>query len=674
MLLADYKIDVEKNDGMKSMREGIVLKGTYRIIKPIGAGGLGEVYLAYHENLRTYVVVKRVKDSHASLMNSRIEVDILKGLHHSYLPQVYDFLELPDGIFTVMEYISGHDLKYYMDRNYQFSLNQLCRWFRQLCEVLRYLHSRSPQILHCDIKPGNIMINEEGEVCLIDFNISLDGENNKELVGLSSYYASPEQYQKAEYKRRGMTEERIRLEPTSDIYSLGSVFYHLISGIRPNAQREDYIPLKVLLKGITIPTGFLAEVCSEELINIVDHCMEKNPRRRFQSADDLLDAFNHWEKWTNQARKRKVYRAVGGTVVVCVLAVTLCTGYVYHEIGRKQEFTEKYEEYLEAADQWMISPDDDNAFLIQKNAISLLNHKEYQMYLERDIEKKVNLLYGAACTSLAVEDYEDAVIYLEEIVRYDSDYWVYYRDLAVARFHLNQWTLSESAVETARNLGMDDNQKQYVDAEIAYAREDYENAYLYAVEGVKSTDSIVAVRCVNMAVHSAREMKNYRACIDVVNQYMDSQSIMEKDRVSREFWIRVKGNLCLEAVQSGEKDYLNDAISCYEELCQEENSGLDDQFCLESAYEYAGRYKEAETLLKDMLSEYGEQYKVYMKLAFLCVKQENEKKKEQRDYHTLEYYYKKLEELSEKNQGDEELEMVQLKQIIHELKMQGWIS
>ena len=207
------------------MREGIILNGTYRIIKPIGVGGLGEVYLAYHENLRTYVVVKRVKDSHASLMNSRIEVDILKGLHHSYLPQVYDFLELPDGIFTVMEYIAGHDLKYYMDRNYQFSLNQLCLWFRQLCEVLKYLHSRSPQILHCDIKPGNIMINEEGEVCLIDFNISLDGENNKELVGLSSHYASPEQYQKAEYKRRGMTEERIRLEPTSDIYSLGTVFY-----------------------------------------------------------------------------------------------------------------------------------------------------------------------------------------------------------------------------------------------------------------------------------------------------------------------------------------------------------------------------------------------------------------------------------------------------------------
>ena len=78
--------------------------------------------------------------------------------------------------------------------------------------------------------------------------------------------------------------------------------------------------------------------------------------------------------------------------------------------------------------------------------------------------------------------------------------------------------------------------------------------------------------------------------------------------------------------------------------------------------------------MKDMLSEYGEQYKVYMKLAFLCVKQENEKKKDQRDYHTLEYYYKKLEDLYEKNQGDEELEMIQLKRIIHELKMQGWIS
>ena len=656
------------------MREGMILNGTYRILHPIGAGGVGDVYLAYHENLRNYVVVKRIKDSHTSLMNSRIEVDILKGLHHSCLPQVYDFLELPDGIFTVMEYISGHDLKYYMDQGCQFSMEQICYWFRQLCEVLRYLHSRNPQILHCDIKPGNIMINEEGEVCLIDFNISLDGENNKELVGLSSFYASPEQFQKAEYKMRGMGEERIRLEPTSDIYSLGAVFYHLISGIRPNARREDYIPLKELLKGMKVPTGFLEQPCNEEMMNIIDRCMEKNPRRRFQSADALIDAFNHWERWTNQARKRRVYGAIGGTTTVCVLAMTLCAGYVYREQKRQQEFTDKYEAFLETEDQWALSQNAEEAFSIRRSAVSLLNHKEYDKYLSRDTDKKVNLLYGAAAASLAAADYEAAVTYLEEILHYDHENWVYYRDLAVARFYLEQWTLSERALESAINLGMDISQKQYVEAEIAYAREDYENACLYAMEGARSNDQEVAVRCVNMAMDAAEAMGNYSDCIDFVDQYMNAQNISENGSGTDEFWIRVKGNLCMEAVQNGEETYLEDAILCYEALCREKMAALDDFLCLESAYEYAARYKEAEKLLKDVLSEYGEQYEVYMKLALLCVKQENEKEKSQRDYHTLETYYNKAKKLYEKDEEQENLEMVQLERIVKELKTQGWLS
>ena len=108
-----------------------------------------------------------------------------------YLPQVYDFVQIGTDVFTVMDYIPGHDLKYYLDRGQQFDEKQILIWLNQLLEVLEYLHTRSPKIIHCDIKPANIMITEEGNVCLIDFNISLDGENNKELVGLSTQFASP---------------------------------------------------------------------------------------------------------------------------------------------------------------------------------------------------------------------------------------------------------------------------------------------------------------------------------------------------------------------------------------------------------------------------------------------------------------------------------------------------
>ena len=84
----------------------------YTIIRHLGKGGIGEIYLAYHENLQKQVIVKKVKDHCVDIMDSRIEVDILKNLHHRYLPQVYDFIQINGGIYTVMDYIPGHDLLY----------------------------------------------------------------------------------------------------------------------------------------------------------------------------------------------------------------------------------------------------------------------------------------------------------------------------------------------------------------------------------------------------------------------------------------------------------------------------------------------------------------------------------------------------------------------------------
>lgn len=218
------------------MNNGTILNNTYQIIKSIGSGGVGIIYLGYHLNLQKHVVIKKVKDHCSGLMNNRIEVDILKSLHHTYLPQVYDFLEIDDGIFTVMDYISGHDLMYYLESGYQFPEEQIVLWMKQLCEVLAYLRSRKPPIIHCDIKPGNIMITDEGNICLIDFNISLDGENNKDLVGLSGLYASPEQVKKAEYKMRYGSGDKVKMDQRTDIFSLGAVFYYIMTGIKPNVR------------------------------------------------------------------------------------------------------------------------------------------------------------------------------------------------------------------------------------------------------------------------------------------------------------------------------------------------------------------------------------------------------------------------------------------------------
>ena len=123
------------------IQSGMVLDGIYRIIQEIGQGGTGIIYLAEHLRLHKKVVVKKIKDHFVGQVNGRAEVDILKRLHHSYLPQVYDFLVIGDSIYTVMEYIEGRDLQYYLDGKYTFPEESIRKWLLQLAQVLGYLHS-----------------------------------------------------------------------------------------------------------------------------------------------------------------------------------------------------------------------------------------------------------------------------------------------------------------------------------------------------------------------------------------------------------------------------------------------------------------------------------------------------------------------------------------------------
>ena len=155
------------------INNGDVINGTYQILDRIGSGGMGVIYLAYHLNLQKYVVIKRIKDNFVGRIEARGEVDIMKNLSHSYLPHIYDFIQLGTEIYTVMSYIEGYDFSYYVKNNYRFSEEQITKWLSQCLEVLEYLHTRTPAIIHRDIKPGNIMLDNEENICLIDFNISL---------------------------------------------------------------------------------------------------------------------------------------------------------------------------------------------------------------------------------------------------------------------------------------------------------------------------------------------------------------------------------------------------------------------------------------------------------------------------------------------------------------------
>ena len=218
---------------------------TYKIVRKLGEGGGGIVYLAYHTRLQKQVVLKEIKNSH-KIKNCRREVDILKGLHHTYLPEVYDFIEIDGHLYTVMSYIPGKSFQQLVQEGHRFKQSQLRRWGMQLCSALDYLHNQKPPIIHSDIKPANIMLTPQGNICLIDFNISffLDGTA---IVGYTHGYSSPEQKSIAFHENI----EGIVVDDKTDIYSVGAVFYYLITGEKINYENNDLINRELLEKKVS---------------------------------------------------------------------------------------------------------------------------------------------------------------------------------------------------------------------------------------------------------------------------------------------------------------------------------------------------------------------------------------------------------------------------------------
>lgn len=306
----------------------------YEIEQEIGSGGGGIVYLGYHTRLNKKIVLKEDKRSLSvgeDLL--RREVDTLKNLSHTYIPQVYDFIEENGYIYTVMDYIEGESFDKLLEKGERFSQSQVIQWACQLLEALSYLHQYPPHgILHADIKPANIMLTPQNDIKLIDFNIALAlGEEGAVAVGRSFGYASPEHYglrwsystssfttdseteRKTEITTEGKKESKKSttdskknsklLDARSDIYSMGATLYHILTGKRP---------AKNVFEVESISEAFV----SEAVIDIIKKAMAPNPEERFQTAEEMLYAFRHLRE--NDERTIKYRKTVKRTIVFLV--------------------------------------------------------------------------------------------------------------------------------------------------------------------------------------------------------------------------------------------------------------------------------------------------------------------------------------------------------------------
>lgn len=250
------------------MKSRKVFEGKYRIIKVLGQGGMGKVYLAENIRLGTLWAIKEIPKKPGGEANLPVEPDILRKLSHPALPRVFDVLEDADSVYIIFDYIEGTGLDKKLAEAGRFPEEIVLDWASQLCDVLSYLHSFKPNpIIYRDMKPSNIILTPDGRIKLIDFGIAREYkeglDSDTTYIGTRGY-AAPEQY------GCGQT------EVASDIYSLGVTLHHLLTGKSPNEPPYEARPVRTLDRSL-----------SAEIENIISRCTRQDPSERYRSAAEL---------------------------------------------------------------------------------------------------------------------------------------------------------------------------------------------------------------------------------------------------------------------------------------------------------------------------------------------------------------------------------------------------
>lgn len=262
--------------------------GDFELIEEIGRGGMGVVYRARQQSLGREVALKLILLDHLASETDRArfyaEARAAAKLEHPHIVPVYDLGDVQGRPYISMKLIEGSTLSSQL-QNGHMDGKSAAKLLIPLCQAVQYAHENS--VLHRDVKPSNIMINHEGQAFLTDFGLAKDLRETPTLTRTGAVVGTP-----AYMPPEQASGQKPTLDPTSDVYSLGAVLYHMITGQPPFVGRTGLETVLMVMEQDPPSPRSLTRGLDRDLEMIILRCLQKPPDLRYASASALEQDLN----------------------------------------------------------------------------------------------------------------------------------------------------------------------------------------------------------------------------------------------------------------------------------------------------------------------------------------------------------------------------------------------